>query len=49
MEQAVAIPPIADLCAFVVYRNEGGTRLAFWVTHSPVGVRGGSQRGGVEC
>jgi histidyl-tRNA synthetase len=27
--QDVAIPPIADLCAFVVYRNEGGKRLAF--------------------
>src|SRR5438105_13965249 len=28
-DQQVAIPPSADLCAFIVYRDEGGKQVAF--------------------
>ncbi len=33
-EQDVAIPPTADLCVFIVYRDEGGKRLAFRVAET---------------
>ena len=33
-DQDVAIPPTADLCVFIVYRDEGGKRLAFRVAET---------------